>query len=116
MAPMRDRGHAKKYRDRREPVHLVGVAYGRAARHNLQSRTEPCPYVARIFRVARERTGTNTARHQNTSTRHVVGRRMPTPNQVSHAQQALKPRSREISSLPFRIDQRINASLCGSAK
>ena len=41
---------------------------------------------------------------------------MPTTNQVSRAQQALKPHSWEISGLPSRIDLRINASLRSSAK
>ena len=38
---MRKRGYADKYRDRGEPVHLVGVACGREARNLLEIRAEP---------------------------------------------------------------------------
>ena len=38
---IRDRGYAEKYRDRGEPVHLVGVACGREARNLLAVRAEP---------------------------------------------------------------------------
>ena len=41
LAQMRERGYAEKYRDRREPVHLVGVACGREARNLLEIRSEP---------------------------------------------------------------------------
>ena len=40
MAQMRERGYAEKYRDRGEPVHLVGVACGREARNLLKIRAE----------------------------------------------------------------------------
>ena len=41
VAQMRERGYAEKYRDRRQPVHLIGVACGREARNLLEIRTEP---------------------------------------------------------------------------
>ena len=41
IAQMRKRGYAEKYRDRGEPVHLVGVACGREARNLLEVRAEP---------------------------------------------------------------------------
>ena len=41
VAQMRERGYADKYRDRGEPVHLVGVACGREARNLLEIRAEP---------------------------------------------------------------------------
>ena len=41
IAQMRERGYAEKYRDRGEPVHLVGVACGREARNLLKIRAEP---------------------------------------------------------------------------
>ena len=40
MAQMRERGYAEKYRDRGEPVHLIGVACGRKARNLLEIRAE----------------------------------------------------------------------------
>ena len=41
IAQMRERGYAEKYRDRGEPVHLVGVACGREARNLLEIRAAP---------------------------------------------------------------------------
>ena len=41
IGQMRERGYAEKYRDRGEPVHLVGVACGREARTLLKIRAEP---------------------------------------------------------------------------
>ena len=41
VAQMRKRGYADRYRDRDEPVHLVGVACGREARNLLEIRAEP---------------------------------------------------------------------------
>ena len=41
MVQMRGRGYAGKYRDRGEPVHLLGVACGREARNLLEVRAEP---------------------------------------------------------------------------
>ena len=41
IAQMRGRGYAGKYRDRGEPVHLLGVACGREARNLLEVRAEP---------------------------------------------------------------------------
>ena len=41
IAQMRERGYAEKYRDRGEPVHLVGVACGREARNLLEVRAAP---------------------------------------------------------------------------
>ena len=41
MAQMHERGYAEKYRGRGEPIHLVGVAYGREARNLLEIRAEP---------------------------------------------------------------------------
>ena len=41
VAQMRERGYAEKYRDRGEPVHLIGVACGREARNLLEIRAEP---------------------------------------------------------------------------
>ena len=41
IAQMRERGYAEKYRDRGEPVHLLGVACGREARNLLGIRAEP---------------------------------------------------------------------------
>ncbi len=38
---MRERGYAEKYRDRGEPVHLLGVACGREERNLLGIRAEP---------------------------------------------------------------------------
>ena len=40
-AQMRERGYAEKYRDRREPIHLIGVVCGREARNLLEIRAEP---------------------------------------------------------------------------
>ena len=40
IAQMRERGYAGKYRDRGEPVHLVGVVCGREARNLLEIRAE----------------------------------------------------------------------------
>ncbi len=40
FAQMRARGYADRYRDRREPVHLVAVACGREARNLLEVRVE----------------------------------------------------------------------------
>ena len=41
IAQMRERGYADKYRDRGEPVHLLGVACGQEARNLLEIRAEP---------------------------------------------------------------------------
>ncbi len=41
LAQMRERGYADKYRNRGEPVHLLGVACGRGARNLLAVRAEP---------------------------------------------------------------------------
>ena len=41
IAQMRERGYAEKYRDRGEPVYLVGVACGRETRNLLEVRAEP---------------------------------------------------------------------------
>ena len=41
ISQMRERGYAEKYRDRGEPVHLIGVACGREARTLLEIRAEP---------------------------------------------------------------------------
>ncbi len=41
IAQMRERGYADKYRNRGEPVHLLGVACGREARNLLAVRAEP---------------------------------------------------------------------------
>ena len=38
---MRERGYAEKYRDRGDPIHLVGVVCGREARTLLKIRAEP---------------------------------------------------------------------------
>ncbi len=38
---MRERGYAEKYRDRGEPVHLIGVVCGREAKTLLKIRAEP---------------------------------------------------------------------------
>lgn len=43
IVQMRDRGYAEKYRDRGEPVHLVGFACGREAWNLLQIRAESYP-------------------------------------------------------------------------
>ena len=41
IAQMRARGYAEKYRDRGEPIHLIGVVCGREARNLLELRAEP---------------------------------------------------------------------------
>lgn len=41
MGQMRDRGYGEKYRDRGQPVHLVGLSFGRAERNLLGVRAEP---------------------------------------------------------------------------
>ncbi len=41
IARMRDRGYAEKYRDRGEPIHLIGVACGREAWNFLEIRAVP---------------------------------------------------------------------------
>ena len=41
ISQIRKRGYADKYRDRGEPIHLVGVACGREARNLLKVRAEP---------------------------------------------------------------------------
>ena len=41
IAQMRKRSYAEKYRDRGEPVHLIGVACGREARNLLEIRAVP---------------------------------------------------------------------------
>ena len=41
LVQMRERGYAEKYRDRGEPIHLVGVAFGREERNLLGVRAEP---------------------------------------------------------------------------
>ena len=40
LAQMHERGYAEKYRDRGEPIHLIGVACGREARNILDIRVE----------------------------------------------------------------------------
>ncbi len=40
LAQMRERGYAEKYRDRGEPIHLIGVACGGEARNVLDIRVE----------------------------------------------------------------------------
>jgi len=40
MAQMRDKGYAEKYRDRGEPIHLVGMVFGRQKRSLLEIRAE----------------------------------------------------------------------------
>jgi hypothetical protein len=40
IGQMRERGYAEKYRDRGQPVHLIGVACGREARNLLEIRAE----------------------------------------------------------------------------
>ncbi len=41
LAQIRERGYAEKYRDRGEPIHLVGIAFGREERNLLGVRAEP---------------------------------------------------------------------------
>ncbi|MCY4151316.1 MAG: AAA family ATPase [Aestuariivita sp.] len=41
LAQMRNQGYAEKYRDRKEPIHLIAVACGRAERNVLAVRAEP---------------------------------------------------------------------------
>ena len=41
IVQMQERGYAEKYRDRGEPVHLIGVACGREARNLLEIRVVP---------------------------------------------------------------------------
>ena len=41
LAQIRGRGYAEKYRDRREPIHLIAIACGRADRSLLDIRVEP---------------------------------------------------------------------------
>ena len=41
FAQMRERGYAEKYRDRGQPIHLIGVACGSEARNLLEIRVEP---------------------------------------------------------------------------
>ena len=41
MRQIRERGYAEKYRDRNEPIHLVGAVFGRAERNLLAVRAEP---------------------------------------------------------------------------
>ena len=41
ITQMRERGYAEKYRDRGEPVHLIGLVCGREARNLLEIRAEP---------------------------------------------------------------------------
>ena len=41
ISQMRGRGYAEKYRDRGEPINLIGVAFGREARNLLETRVEP---------------------------------------------------------------------------
>ncbi len=41
LAQIRDRGYAEKYRDRKEPIHLVAIACGRDTRTLLDIRVEP---------------------------------------------------------------------------
>ncbi len=40
LVQMRERGYAEKYRDRGEPIHLVGIAFGREERNLLGVRAE----------------------------------------------------------------------------
>ena len=40
LSQMRERGYAEKYRDRGEPIHLIGVACGREAKNLLDIRVE----------------------------------------------------------------------------
>ena len=41
MRQIRERGYAEKYRDRNEPIHLVGAVFGRAERNLLAVKVEP---------------------------------------------------------------------------
>ncbi len=41
LVQIRERGYAEKYRDRGEPIHLVGIAFGREQRNLLGVRAEP---------------------------------------------------------------------------
>ncbi len=43
LVQMRERGYAEKYRDRGEPIHLVGIAFGREERNLLGVRAERYP-------------------------------------------------------------------------
>ncbi len=40
IAQMRQRGYANKYRDQGEPIHLVGLVFGRKERNLLDVRAE----------------------------------------------------------------------------
>ena len=40
MVQMRERGYGEKYRDRGEPIHLVGMVFGRKERNLLGTRDE----------------------------------------------------------------------------
>ena len=41
LAQIRDRGYAEKYRDRKEPIHLIAIACRRDTRTLLDIRVEP---------------------------------------------------------------------------
>ena len=41
LSQMQDRGYAEKYKDRKEPIHLVAIACGREARNLLDIRVQP---------------------------------------------------------------------------
>ena len=41
MRQIRERGYAEKYRDRNEPIHLVGAVFGRTERNLLAVKVEP---------------------------------------------------------------------------
>jgi len=40
IAQIREKGYAEKYRDRGEPIHLVGMVFGRKERNLLNLRAE----------------------------------------------------------------------------
>ncbi|MCY4302674.1 MAG: AAA family ATPase [Aestuariivita sp.] len=44
LAQIRDRGYAEKYRDRKEPIHLIAIACGRNTRTLLDIRVEPAVF------------------------------------------------------------------------
>ena len=40
IAQIREKGYAEKYRDRGEPIHLIGMVFGRKKRNLLEIRVE----------------------------------------------------------------------------
>ena len=42
MRQIRERGYAEKYRDRNEPIYLVGAVFGRTERNLIAVQVEPC--------------------------------------------------------------------------